>query len=75
MKRDEIFESFQVCCDWAEDRGRVALIGSQGTEVLIVVQIPGIGHAEQPHDEVMRVSESRLRAALLALVGDSWPAS
>ena len=75
MNGPDINETFNVNSDWTENRVRIALIGSNGTEVLVVVKCSDNAQPPSSHSEVLRLGESRLRAALLALIGFSWPTS
>jgi len=60
--------------DWNTNRGRLALLGSEGAEVLIVFPLPDLlENAPDAESQVLREAEARLRAALLALITKSWP--
>lgn len=68
-------EKFEIACDWSSSRARVALIGSNGTEVLVAFPVDDLvlTDYDQTSLTVFKDSEPRLRAALMSLIGKNWP--
>lgn len=68
-------EKFEIACDWSSNRARVALIGSNGTEVLVAFPIDELAlmNRDEALLEISKEGESRLRAALMSVIGKNWP--
>lgn len=67
-------EKFTIACDWGEGRARVALVGTEGAEVLVVFPFDSESVAgPEVRKLVFEEGEARLRAALLAFIGKNWP--
>lgn len=68
-------EKFQIACDWRSNRARVALIGSNGTEVLVAFPVDELAliDSDEAMLKISEEGESRLRAALLSMIGSNWP--
>ena len=68
-------ETFDVACDWSADRARVALVGSEGTEILVILPFsaPHAADRAEAKQLIYKEGEARLRAALLTMIGTNWP--
>ena len=68
-------EVYEISCDSGGNRARIAMIGSQGSEILIVM--PYAASPGAPDEEaiyrILKEGEARLRAALLSLISKRWP--
>lgn len=67
-------ETFEIACDVDATRTRIALMGSDGTEILVVLRpgAPALSEADA-RQMVLKQVEQRLRAALLAVIAKNWP--
>ena len=68
-------ENFQIWCDCNRGRARIAMIGSDGSEVLIALHFEGGDLEMTPavREAILKEGEVRLRKALLALIAKGWP--
>ena len=70
----QVNERFSVGCDLGGQGVRVAMIGSEGTEILMIFPRPAGNQAEEITERaVLDEAERRIRSALLALIGKNWP--
>lgn len=69
-------ETFEIACDVDAARTRIALMGSDGTEILVVLRpgAPALSEADARRMVLQQV-EQRLRVALLAVIAKNWPDS
>lgn len=69
-------ETFEIACDVDATRTRIALMGSDGTEILVVLRpgAPALSEADARRMVLQQV-EQRLRVALLAVIAKNWPDS
>lgn len=70
-----VAERFNMNFQVVGDRARVAMVGSDGTEVLMILPFYASTHSDQESVEsaVMHEAETRMKAALLALIAKNWP--
>lgn len=67
-------ERFTVNYHLGGDIARVALVGSDGTEVLMILPFHSRNNKESEVEAaIMSESEIRMKAALLALISKNWP--
>lgn len=67
-------ERFNMNCQIVGDKARVAMVGSDGTEILMILPFYAPNHSESEADTaVMNEAEIRMKAALLALISKNWP--
>lgn len=68
-------EEFDITCGSGEGRARMSLVGSKGTEILIIMPFSGTNPPDGAALEAMilKLGASRLRKALLSLISRSWP--
>ena len=68
-------ETFNIVCDWNNGRARIAMVGSDGSEVLIVIPFPNDAQTMklEIREAVLKEGEIRLRQALLGLIAKGWP--
>ncbi|MFV0281817.1 MAG: hypothetical protein ACK5JM_13790 [Rhodoblastus sp.] len=72
-----VAERFNVNFQVTGDRARVALVGSDGTELLMILPFhaPYQTDRESLESAVMSEAEARMKSALLALIAKNWPQS
>ena len=67
-------ERFNMNCQVIGDKARVALVGSDGTEILMILPFYAPHQSEaESESAVMNEAEVRMKAALLALISKNWP--
>lgn len=68
-------ERFNMNFQVIGDKARVAMIGSDGTEVLMILPFyaPHLTDRMDLESAVMNEAESRMKAALLAVIAKNWP--
>lgn len=68
-------EEFEITCGSGEGRARMSLVGSKGTEILIIMPFSTTDPLDGKALEAMilKLGASRLRKALLSLISKSWP--
>ena len=68
-------EEFDITCGSGEGRARMSLVGSKGTEILIIVPFSSTNPPDGTALEAMilKLGASRLRKALLSLISRNWP--
>ena len=67
-------ERFNINYHLGGDKARVALVGSDGTEILMILPFHSRNNMDSEDEAaIMNESEIRMKAALLALISKNWP--
>lgn len=70
-----VAERFNMNFQVIGDKARVAMVGSDGTEMLMILPFyaPHLTERTELESAVMNEAETRIKAALLALIAKNWP--
>lgn len=66
-------EKFGIHYDSSGGRVRLAMIGSKGSEILILMPLERMVDSDDLSLQILRYGEETLRAALMALIRERWP--
>ena len=67
-------ERFRISFDFAMGRGRIAMAGSSGSEIILVFPLKD-GESStsfRAEEAILEEGRSRLQSALVALIGKDW---